>query len=139
MATMEQQFAEAREKALKSSEDYVSSQFADQETVAFRFDGFSFWNKSSGAEELWGYLHEQNLHTDPWNRAIWILDKEQAKTIANLVEEWNAHWEYDIAQKSDLPEDEDPMMYYNAYHISFSPANGREHTMLHPAVKSGEG
>lgn len=139
--TVQQRFEEALEKArdesLKSEEEYVSSLFANgQETVDFRFDGFSFWNKSTsgGAEELWNYLHEQRLGTDSWNRTVWSLTKEQALTIARLVEEWNADWEYAVAGKfaEELHEEDpdfDQMMYYNAYHIGFSPASGTEHTI----------
>jgi len=122
MATMEQQFAEAQEKALKAVEQEISSLFEGKETIDFRFDAFSMWGH--GSPKFWKDFPVASLHTDDWYRAVWSLNKADALAIAKHVELWNADWEHSIARNYD---DVDPDEYYNAYSVSFSPASGREH------------
>jgi hypothetical protein len=123
--TMEQQFAEAQERALKQVEQEIFALYQDgQEEVSFRFDAFSFWDgRCSGAREVFRFLHDHQLGTDNWYRGVFSLSKEQAVELAKLVGLWNADWEYQIARHYDVDQSE----YYNAYAISFSPASGREH------------
>jgi len=123
---MKAQIGQAREKALQQAEEYISGLYADgQESIDFRFDAFQLWGKGVGAEEVFKFLREQELYTDDWLRSVFSLSKEQAIELNRRVEEWNTDWEEEVARHYDV----DQACYRHAYHISFSPASGTEHTI----------
>lgn len=112
-----------RNKSLKKEEAFIRTLFQDgQKEIPFCYDAFSTWGGGAFPESINAYCNDQKLYTDPWHRAVWELNEEQAITLGRLVEAWN----FDNTDEEGR----------NPWNITFSPTSGSEHTI---SVRSPNG
>lgn len=131
---MQAEFAAAKTACLEATKLEIASQYPDTDTDEkreFCFDSFSFWSEWAPCmpKSMSQFLvsHDLDLYLDEWGRGKFCLSLREALELALLVDQWNATWEYQVAQKY---EGIDPSRFYNAWRVAFFPATGREERIV---------